>query len=359
MKNNIKQTIDSMGITQKTLAGLVGMTENGISKAINGSASEETIKKVAKALNVTVESLVDNSELYAAYSSGDTPLRIGDLKLDCYVLNNGQRVLSGRGIQKALGSSSQSGDWLKRLCSSGELSSYFDNGDNSILARVLSPLTFRRNNAGGSQTSTNAYEATLLIDICSAILDARDSGDYTDPIVIASAESIIRSVAKVGIIALVDEATGYNKVKNRAIDELQRYLDAFMMESAAKWVKTFPDEFFEDLYKMRGWTWTKIAKKPQVVGKWINDIVYERIGPMVLNELQTRNPKDKKGHRRHNHFQYLTEEIGLPKLKSHLTSLHTLAVVSRYNWAKFMGLVERVHPRQFQQLSLFEDDIDD
>ena len=63
MKNNIKQTIDAMGISQKDLAKLVGMTEPGISKAINGSASEETIRKVAKALNVPENSLIDDFEL--------------------------------------------------------------------------------------------------------------------------------------------------------------------------------------------------------------------------------------------------------------------------------------------------------
>lgn len=357
MKNNIKLIIERIGITQKELAEKVGMTEAGISKAINGSASETTIKKIANALKVPEADLIDESELYAKYSSGDTPLRLGSLRLDCYVLNNGQRVFSGRGIQKALGSTSPSGEWLKRLCSQDNLSPFFDSGENSVLSKVEAPIPFRRNSAGGSQTKTNGYEATLLIDICSAILDARDNNRITDQVLIASAETIIRAVAKVGIIALVDEATGYNKVRNKAIDELQRYLDGFIAKEAAKWVKTFPDDFFEDLYKLRGWTWTKIAKKPQVVGRWINDIVYERLGPMVLKELREKNPKDDKGHRKYNHFQFLSDEIGLPKLKEHLVSLHTLAVISDYDWPKYMQLLDKMHPRQYQQMWLF--DVDD
>lgn len=359
MKNNIKQAIERAGITQKELAEMVGMTEPGISKAIKGSASEETIRKVARVLHISEQELIDDSELYAKYSSGDTPLKLGSLLLDCYVLNNGLRVFSGRGIQKALGSSNPSGEWLKRFCSQDSLASYFDNGENSVLSRIENPYSFRRNNAGGSQERTNGYEATLLIDICSGILDARDAGVLKDDLVIAGAETIVRSVAKVGIIALVDEATGYDKVKNRAVNELQRFLDEFVNKEAAKWVKTFPDVFFEDLYKMRGWSWTKIAKRPQVVGKWINDIVYERIGPMVLKELRELNPKDARGHRRFNHFQFLTDEVGLPKLKEHLTSLHTLAFVSGYNWPKFMQLVDKMYPKQYQQMWLFDVDIDD
>lgn len=359
MKNNIKRTIDERGISQKELAEMVGMTEPGLSKAINGSASETTIKKVAAALGVPESILIDDSELYAKYSSGDTPLMIGELALDCYVLNNGVRVFSGRGIQKALGNTSTSGEWLKRLCSQDTLSPYFNTNENSILERVSSPLSFRRKDAGGSQEKTNGYEATLLVDICSAILDAKDNNAKIDPSIVANAEIILRSVAKVGIIALVDEATGYNRVKTRAIDELQRFLDNFISMEAAKWVKTFPDEFFEDLYKMRGWTWTKIAKKPQVVGRWINDIVYERLGPMVLKELREKNPKDEHGHRRFNHFQFLTDEIGMPKLKEHLISLHTIALVSNFDWPKFMQLVDKVHPRQYQQMWLFDVDIDE
>ena len=282
MQNNIKQTIDAMGISQKDLAKLVGMTEPGISKAINGSASEETIRKVAKALNVPENSLIDDFELYEKYSSGDNPLQLGNLQLDCYVLNNGMRVLSGRGIQKALGNNSASGDWLKRFCSTENLQPIFGAGENAIIERAMNPVSFRRKNAGGAQTNTNAYEATFLVDLCSAILDADDLGLIDAPLLVANAETIVRAVAKVGIIALVDEATGYDKEKTRAKDELQKYLNIFVSQQASKWVKTFPDEFFEDLYKMWGWTWTKATKKPQVVGKWINDIVYERIAPMVL-----------------------------------------------------------------------------
>lgn len=357
MKNNIKRIIDSMGITQKELAALVEMTEPGISKAINGSASEETIRKVASALHVTEASLIDDSELYEKYSSGDNPLQLGNLQLDCYVLNNGLRVFSGRGIQRALGSTSQSGEWLKRFCTAESLYPIFGVGEDSIASRAMNPVTFRRKNAGGSQTTTNAYEATFLIDLCSAILDARDSKLIVDPIVIGNAEVIIRAVAKVGIIALVDEATGYDKVKNRAKDALRSFLDTFIKTEASRWVKTFPDSFFEDIYKLRGWNWTNIAQRPGVVGKMINDIVYERLGPSVLAQLQEINPTDANGKRAKKHHQFLSQDVGIPALKEHLVSVHTLAKASKYNWTVFMQLLDEVHPRQYQQLYLFGPDI--
>jgi P63C domain len=79
------------------------------------------------------------------------------------------------------------------------------------------------------------------------------------------AEMIIRSVAKVGIIALIDEATGYQKQK----DEYQKTLAIYIAEEMRPWVKTFKDEYYEQLYKLLDWDWHKFIagtkNHPQVL----------------------------------------------------------------------------------------------
>ena len=217
---------------------------------------------------------------------------------------------------------------------------------------MIAPIKFIRNNAGGSQSVTYGYEATLLIDLCDAIIKTGELGLFTDSLIIQRANIIIRSVAKVGIIALVDEATGYNKAKSRAKDELQNFLNKFLSEEAAKWIKVFPDIFFEDLYKMHNWDWTKTSKRPGVVGQWINDIVYSRLAPLVLKELDAKNPKNEKGSRSYKHHQFLSREIGLPKLRQHLEAVHAIAVISNYNWLKFMKNIDKAYPPQYQQLEI-------
>jgi len=62
---------------------------------------------------------------------------------------------------------------------------------------------------------------------------------------------LIRGLARVGIIALVDEATGYQEV--RARQELQRILEAYVQAELRPWIKTFPDEFFKEIYRLQGW----------------------------------------------------------------------------------------------------------
>ncbi len=352
MQNRIKEALLKANMTQKELAERVGMTEMGISKAINGSATKATIDKVATALGVDPNSLVAEQRVYyAKYSAEKTPLKLGALEIPCYVLDNGMRVFSGRGIQRVLGSTSSSGAWLSRFIHDDSLNEYFGAGENSIIGRIENPISFARNNAGGSQSTTNGYEVTILVDICSSIIDANRAGIFDDARIVRNADIIIRSVAKVGIIALVDEATGYNKDIDRAKDELQRFLKQFLRDEAAKWVKTFPDQFFEDIYKMHKWNWNQTYKHPGIVGTWIREIVYDRIAP-ILPKLEELNPKNVKGYRPHRHHQFLDRDIALPKLKEMLEAIHAIAVISNFDWNRFLINMEKAYPRKYSQLLL-------
>lgn len=355
MENKIKEVIKERGISQKDLCSMIGMSEVGMSKAVNGSATRETLEKVANALQIDVEELIVDNVLFAKYSAEKTPLMLGNIALPCYVLNNGMRVFSGRGIQKAIGNNSKSGQWIKSFCNTDGLGFYLRAGQNSVTDRLLNPIKFKRRNAGGSQSITYGYEATLLIDLCSAVIDASRAGVYNDPNTEYNCDVIIRAVAKTGIIALVDEATGYVREKGRAKDELQKFLFSFISQEAAKWVKTFPDQFFEDVYKMRNWTWAKATAKPSFVGKIINDIVYERIAPLVYEELKRLNPKSETGNRRYKFHQFLTSDVGKPKLQNHLAVLHSFALASDYDWARFMYLLDKACPKKYQELALFDE----
>lgn len=351
MENKIKDIIKERGISQKALCQMVGMSEAGMSNAINGSATKETLKRVADVLQIDVSELIKEEGLYAKYSAEKTPLKLGEIEIPCYVLNNGQRVFSGRGIQRAIGYESKSGQWMNTFLRTNGLSFYFNAGENSVVQQLQSPTPFKRGNAGGSQSTTYGYEATLLIDICSAIIDANRAGVYSNTEIVSKADIIIRAVAKTGIIALVDEATGYNKAKERSKTELQDWLAKYINSEADKWIKMFPDQFFEDINKMRGWSWDC---KPRYMGKIINDVVYERIAPFILEELRKKNPKLESGNRKYKYHQFLTSEEGKPLLRQHLAILHSFALASDYNWGRFMTLLDKAHPKQYQELALFD-----
>jgi hypothetical protein len=275
----------------------------------------------------------------AVFGSDKTPLRLGTIDIPCYVLEDGTRVLSGRGIQKAIGYTGASGDWLKKQIDRISFSA-------ELKAGVLSPIKFKRVDAGGSQPATYGYEATLLIDICNELIDLKKAGvlSLKQMFLADAAEVIIRAVAKVGIISLIDEATGYQEVRGR--QALQEFFDKFFEQEKSKWVRRFPHEYFKLMFEMRGWTWNEAStKKPGVVGKYINDQIYDRIAPGVRKELERLNPPNETGKRKAKHHQWLTTDVGHPALEAHISGIMALQRASGKNWSTFKRLLARAYPK--------------
>ena len=120
-----------------------------------------------------------------------------------------------------------------------------------------------------------------------------------------------------------------------------------------KWTKTFPDDFYEQLFRLRGWRYSPFSvKRPILVGKLTNDIVYQRLAPGVLEELKKRTPKNKKGQRKNRYFQWLTEDIGHPKLREHLASVIALMKAAA-KWDDFKRMINRALPK-WEDLPLFD-----
>jgi hypothetical protein len=117
-----------------------------------------------------------------------------------------------------------------------------------------------------------------------------------------------------------------------------------------------PDEFYKEMFRLRGWQWLSLkGKRPGIVGIYTNDLVYERLAPGILEELEARNPKDEQGHRRGKHHQWLTEDVGHPALAQHLHAVIGLMRASG-GWDQFYRLLNRAFPKKGQTLELALDD---
>ena len=275
-------------------------------------------------------------------------LHIGDVEIPCFVLEDGTRVISGRGMTKAIGMKGR-GQGAKRVTTHSSLKSYL--GDELTLA-IQEPIKF----IGARSVKSNptfGYEATILQKLCDAILTARDAGvlrTEQEKRYAAYSYSLIRAFAKVGIIALVDEATGYQEVRDRLA--LQEILDKYLLDERAAWAKRFPDEFYKQIFKLNGWPYNPgSVKRPQLIGTMTNDIVYSRLAPGVLDELKVRTPKGDKGRRKHRFHQWLTEDIGHPKLQEHLSNVIVLMKASS-NYRNFYRLLQRAIPKIGENLPL-------
>lgn len=286
--------------------------------------------------------------LKASYSSDKTPLKLGAVEIPCYVLEDGTRVLSGRAMQKALGYEGSSGDWLKNFIGTKNITS---NIDPEILAGVLKPIKFKRIDAGGSQPITYGYAATALIDLCDVLITLNKAGVLRDnqKIFAEQAEIIIRSVAKVGIIALIDEATGYQH--NREKDELQKILSAYIAAELLPWQKRFPDEFYQEIFRLNGWDFTVngIHNRPGVIGTWTKQLIYNLLPTGVLEELERKTPKSIAGNKTARLHQGLTLDIGEPHLEKQLISVITLMNISD-TWPEFLKNFGRKFKKELLEL---------
>lgn len=271
--------------------------------------------------------------------SPEMPLRIGDVDIECYVLEDGTRVLTQGGVLTALGRS-------KRVNTKP--------GDDKSLPPVLRAQALRPfitpellEDARPvpfylpSGLKANGYKAEVLPQICEAWLAARSAGALTpsqEPMARA-AEIIVRGLARVGIIALVDEVTGYQDV--RVKDNLAKILEAFVAKEMQGWVRTFTPDFYKEIFRLRQVAFDPSSvKRPQYFGNITSNIVYDRLAPGVRDELKSAQ---KKGEKTGKMFQYLTESVGYPKLREHLGSVTTLMRLSD-NWPDFIAKLDRIHP---------------
>lgn len=288
----------------------------------------------------------------ADFGSPDRPLKLLNTEIPCYVLSDGTRVLTQEGFLSALGrarkakggtGSSTGVDRLPPFLSASNIRSLITDE----LIGSTAPVNFRLPTGGTAW----GYKAELLPQVCNIYLSARDKKLLlpAQKHLAEKADMLVRGLAETGIIALVDEATGYQQV--RARDALQAFLDRFLRKELAAWVKTFPDEFFQELFRLKKWKWTGTSKRPGVVGKYINDLIYDRLGPGVLEELQKKNPIGDKGRRKAKHFQWLTEDIGNPALAQHLYA--TIGFMrAEDNWHTFKDRFSRAFPKRGENLAL-------
>jgi len=284
----------------------------------------------------------------------DGTLKIGGQEIPCFVLEDGRRVLSNRGLLGAIGlkrggSDGTGGDRLVSFLTGNAVSRFVSK---PLTVATSEPIRFSMPQGG----TAHAYEARILVDLCEAVLQARATGalNIRQEHIASQCEILVRGLAHTGIVALVDEATGYQAVRPQ--DALQKYLELILRKELAAWSKKFPDEFYENIYKLRAWPWPGMGKnRYSAVAGYTRDLVYERIAPGLLKELEELNPKHDSRGRKNKLHQWLTDDVGNPMLTQHLHSLimfQRLAIRNGYGWKRFVGMVDQVLPKRGQTLQL-------
>ena len=334
----------------------------------------QTMGGIARAAKVTPERRREISkkaaearwgaDMLQAEFEGD--VRVADRVLPAAVLPNGKRVLSQGQFLQVIGRSRtpKAGtgalvvgvDGLPFFLQAEALSSFIDND----LRESTTPI-FYRNKQGRRSVG---YDALLLPKVCEVYLKYRDSllkqgkpvpTQYAK--IVQACDIVMRGLAEVGVIALVDEATGFQYVRDR--DALQKVLETFLRKELAVWVKTFPDDFYQEMYRLRGWAWRGMqVNRISACAGYTRDLVFDRLAPKLLDELDKLNPMLGSGRRKDKHWQWLSDEVGNPALRAHL---HTLVNFMRAydDWDEFYLRLNRALPRKGQTLALQLDEPND
>lgn len=264
-------------------------------------------------------------------------LRFGEVEVDCYVLDDERRVISQRGVLRGITGDRTGGK-------GGDLRRYLRGfpGDIDTLSAGES-IDFAIPSGGRAQ----GRNASWFVDFCAAYVDAAVAGTLhpKQTHLAVQAQRVLKAVAKVGIVALVDEATGYEFVREHGL--LARLFEQGLREEADRWEPRWHAAVVEPLcgvFDPKG-EW---ARQPEVfpVGLLspIGKLYRILMGIDLYGELKRRNPsgEERTGHK---HHQWMTEAM-LRNLSKYLEVIRALAQQYQGNKDGFYAAVEQYAGRR-------------
>lgn len=263
-------------------------------------------------------------------------LKIADVELECHVLSDHRRVLTQREVVRVLSGGRESGN----------IQRYLDR--NPLTQGKLDTYPTIHFAIPGNRIIATGYEAILLVEICDQYLLAREQGllKSSQLKLAAQAEIVVRACAKVGIIALIDEATGFQKIREKRA--LQIKLQAFIAEELQEWARMFPEDFWLELARLEGVRYSP-RSRPLRWGKYVMMFVYDAIDKDVGRELRKKNPNP---HFLKNHHQWL-EKFGRDQVHDQIERVVTIMKLCD-DMEDFRAKFARVFKKSEERQGLFD-----
>ncbi len=337
---------------------VTGKSKGGIARA-KSLSSDEKIGIAKKGASARWDESIE-----IAKRSG--LIEIGDISIPCAVLEDGSRVLSERAITKAFGGKRGGSHWrrMKENPDGAYLPVFLSAGNiKPFIDKDLMASLGRRRLYKQKKGAASAYgiEASLLPKICNVYLKMRDAKNALTssqiPLSI-QADFIMRGLAEIGIVALVDEATGHIEEKYK--EEYREMFKEFIRQQVREYESEFPKEFTDNLYRLYKLSPGMPGRHPQFFGRLTRRYIYEPLANSqgaILEMLDEKNPVvTARGGRKYKMFQFLTETIGLPMFRAHLWKVVGILSASR-NKQEFDRSFKRAFPSPGLQNDLFDDDL--
>lgn len=279
---------------------------------------------------------------------GKGPLKIHDIEIQCYILEDGTPVLNKGKMMTALGRA-----WKGHSRS---------DTPNFIGAKNLQPFIrpeLREMLKGiefydGGRLITG-YDAKILPMICRVYFEANKAGALTLPQMPTAEKCEVLNYAfsTVGITAFIYEQLGFEKYKHP--EAFRILIESYMSEEVRKWAKEFPDELFYQMDRIYGNQPTTWKNRPRYYAGFLRKYIYEPLEKgVVLKELDEKNPRTEKGTRKYKHHSHLSEEIGLPSIRSQIWQVIAALKISA-NKRKFESNFKKMMGQDYQTDMGFDD----
>lgn len=277
-------------------------------------------------------------------------LNIIGLEVPCYVLDNGMRVI-GRTSATEILTGIKGGGALEKYIAARALDPFIPK--DLVLERMV---PFRLPEVAGLDKAVKGLPADLFVEVCQGFVRAleetlKPKSDYQKMTLrqqqmAVAASMFLSACAKVGLEALIDEATGYQY--EREHDALQLKLAAFLEGEMRKWEKTFPDELWGEFGRLTGWK-GQLAHRPKYWGRLVMELIYEKLDPDVAKWLKENAPKPRGGQ---NYHQWLSAQFGLRKLVEHIWMIIGMAKTCN-NMTELRDRVAELYGKQPVQLRMY------
>ncbi|MFT3794338.1 P63C domain-containing protein [Flavobacterium sp.] len=274
-----------------------------------------------------------------SFGSEQLPLKIGNIELPCFILDNRQAVFTKNGLQKALGYDGKSEDWLFDFLGSinkfypiqGELFEAFEN-----------PILFEVTAKDGNKIVCNGMATYILLMTCQTIVNAKADGYLSVGQLkhARAAQAIAQFASQYNLNEAVAQASGFNFAKESGKTYLEQFLVRQTNDPAYHWVHTFRDAFFDALLQQQSLEWVDLRDKPQEISRLLYETIFSRIPDNLLNELRSNKPK--RSYRRNGKVS----DTEHPALKEYLSEILSLLKAAADNWTIFLQLLNRIHPKK-------------
>lgn len=293
-------------------------------------------KKVSK----RTEKSIRNEEVILATHKGEWTPEGTDIKIECYVLENHERVFSLRGTARTMGLKGGGARALPRMLNSNYIQPYLSEELKNWLTST-SDGEVQRIKPPNKGNIIHGFKASLLVDLADAFYKAKNDGVFEGPgwelqrDLADRLYNITLAFSKVGIDAFIDEITGFQEFRER--DALQKLLNLYVKDHFQPWQRRFPESFYKEIFRLKGWKYTGDSKRPYAVANITNDFIYDFLPEHVMKEVRGRKQGKEKLH------QWLSSEIGINHLEKQIASTTALMKASN-DWEEF----ERLFGRSFR-----------